>query len=169
MRVHRRFLSAALLALATIGVGACFTTAPSAPRTTAPTYTSAEGRYSASFPDQPTHSDDQYDWWASPDESVVLAVGWSDYPTGYFSTHDLTAAYDEKLRQLTTQSVTVTASEDISVQGHPGREVSLDLGNGRSGTARMVFVDGRLYIALAVGATDADGKAFLDSFGTPNS
>ena len=156
-----------------------------ATETTAPaegfTFTSAEGDYSVTFPGEPTP---QTQTQPLPDGSSVdvvfagysvddgfMATARAQYPDGYVL--DVAAALQGAQDQaLANVSGTLIASQDITLQGRPGREFSGTVtSNGVEGTLlQRIYLDGLvIYQQIFTGAgdasfTDPELATFFESF-----
>lgn len=156
-----------------------------ASETTAPVegfvFTSAEGDYSATFPGEPTP---QTQAQPLPDGSSVdvvfatyevddgfMATARAQYPDGYVLDVPvaLQGAQDQALANV---GATLIESQDITLQGRPGREFSGSVtSNGVEGTVlQRVFLDGLvIYQQIFTGAgevtfTDPELATFFESF-----
>jgi hypothetical protein len=136
-------------------------------------YSSVAGRFSMSFPGQPTLKEQQFDsaagkltinlLTASAGPSTFLA-SYVDYPP---ITEDLQAVLD-RVRDgaVGSAKATLIKSTAITLKGYPGREF-LTSGEGIVATFRIYLVNNRLYQIGALGPPDAsteEAKAFLNSF-----
>jgi hypothetical protein len=125
-------------------------------------FTSADGRYEASFPGQPKYvqqGDLHGDGWVTPACCGFFGVVWADIPG--LSASDPKSVYDAP--GIVSADMTLVSSRDILVAGHAGREYTM---NGIHGIVieRVLIVGDRLFKWNAGGANGAALQAFLDSF-----
>jgi hypothetical protein len=164
------------------------TTTQAAPTTPAPTtappavpYTSPEGDYSVLFPGEPTALTQPQ---TLPDGSVVdlvlvsyvlddvyIATARSQFPDGYVL--DVPVALQGAQDQAVANTGgTLISSEDITLQGRPGKQFSASLtSGGTTGTLlQRVYLDGLVIYQQVVSGdgertfTDPDLAPFFDSF-----
>ena len=144
-------------------------------------FTSAEGDYTATFPGEPTLQTIPQ---ALPDGNTVnlvfagyetndsfIATARGQYPDGYVLDVPLAlqGAQDQAIANV---NATLIASQDITLQGRPGREFSASVtSNGQEGTVlQRVYLDGLvIYQQIFTGAgeasfTDPELAPFFDSF-----
>jgi hypothetical protein len=165
-------LCVALFGAASQVLGVISTRGPTSAWTT---FTSADGKFSASFPGRPTHTSKppptagagavQIDTWRSADKQSIYQVSYVDFPSGSLSTQDPKIAFDRSqggvIADFTKGSL--ITSLDIAVDGHPGREFTFSSGS-EIITERMCLVGDRLYNWVGLSAQPTNGNTFLHSF-----
>ncbi len=142
------------------------------------TFKDTAGGYSAAVPAQPTDSQQSLKLpdgtavpytirvWTDPTSGVDrgLASGVIVYPPG--TEVSLEGARDSVVASF--PDAALASWEDIAVQGRKGLAFTIDLTGGGSCISRIYAGDARLYQLVYVGRdvtpTDADAKAFFDSF-----
>jgi hypothetical protein len=140
------------------------------------TFTSVDGRFSASFPGPPTHTSKppptagagavQIDTWRSSDKQSIYHVSYVDFPSGSLSNQDPKIAFDRSQSGVIADFTkgTLITSLDIRVDGHPGREFTFSTSNGVIITERICLVGDRLYNWVGLSAQPTNGNTFLHSF-----
>ena len=143
-------------------------------------YTSPEGRFRAHFPGKPKLSEQTV---PTPVGPIVLKIAstadWSrterlvsyaDYPVGLIHLGNKDPMLDDACQGMATEARLVILSKmPITIDGHPGREVSFESQPGHpagkiSGRARVYLVGARLYQALIAGPTGRTTPETLDGF-----
>jgi hypothetical protein len=136
------------------------------------TFTSPDGRFSASFPGLPDHvsrpetigtadvTTESFAW-ESGDAAVRFHIAYVDYPAGSLSTRSPGTIFANVERAITTGGDTIIASRDVS-GSHPGHEFTLTRA-GAPMTFRAWIAGDRAYEVGVEGGL-ADSEAFLDSF-----
>lgn len=107
--------------------------------------------------------------------ATAYIVSYTDYPAAVASQTSpekmLVGARDGQLKNL---QATATSDKEITVSGHPGRDVQFKNARGFTGRCKMVMVKGkhRLYQVLALttngSASAGDFAKFVDSFKLTN-
>jgi hypothetical protein len=99
-------------------------------------------------------------------DEAALSVAYADYPPGSLTVEtkaNLVAGFQSGAAKLGK----VLSESEITLQGHPGREVQVDTKNGPI-TSRMILVGNRMYKITAGGKpnfiSDTEVQTFLDSF-----
>jgi hypothetical protein len=161
--------------------GASTTTATTTTTTTTAagfTFEDTAGGYSVLFPAEPKPQEQTLklpdgtsvpytiNVWTDPTSGAdrVLASAVIVYPPG--TQVSLDGARDSVVANF--PDATLTSSEEIDLQGRKGLSFAVDIGDGGSYISRIDAGDARLYQLVYVGVdvtpTDAEAKAFFDSF-----
>jgi hypothetical protein len=163
------------------GVADNATTAPSTKATTTAggfTFKDTAGGYSVLFPAEPVDQQQSIKLpdgtdvpftvhvWSDPTSGVQRSLA-SDvivYPAG--TELSLERARDGLVASF--KGATLASSESIALQGRNGLAFAIDLADGSSYFSRIYADDARLYQLIYIGRditpTDAEAKAFFDSF-----
>ncbi len=141
---------------------------------------SKDGGYSITMPDEPMDDTRPFDIPSGSVDfrinsmtakGVYYGVGYGDYPSQAIGTKTPKDLLDE-LRDAALKAflVKMNAEKDITLNGHPGREVEYENPDGLVGKARVYIVGKRMYVVGVVtfkGNKDDWGTAsnrFLESF-----
>jgi hypothetical protein len=143
-------------------------------------YSSAEGKYRARFPGKPRLSEQTV---STPIGPIVLKIAsssdWSrterfvsyaDYPVGLIHPGNKDPMLDGACQGMATEARLVILSKmPITIDGHPGREVSFEAQPGHtsgrlSGRARIYLVGARLYQVFIAGPTGRLTPETIDAF-----
>lgn len=138
-------------------------------------FTSEEGRFTVNMPGQPSYNTQPV---PTTQGTVTLHTyliqhGVMAYGVMYNDVGGEVADVQQFLDSrrdgaLSTVKGTLVSEENITIDGHPGRELKLKTGDNIQYTGRHYLVNGRFYqvIATAPAGVNADAaiKKFLDSF-----
>jgi hypothetical protein len=124
-------------------------------------HTSADGRYSATFPFEPHEDAERRDgvvWHKTSTEIDMYAVEWADYPDAAAAS----AALEVFVEGLRAGGGT---HQPITLVGRPAHAITTPIGSSGSMSMRTLVVDARLYKVAAFNKTDAARVVrFLESF-----
>jgi hypothetical protein len=143
-------------------------------------YTSTEGRYRVQFAGTPKHQEKIVPTPVGP-VTAKFAIGeeWSgtgrsvmyvDYPPNLFGPGSVNAGLEGACQGMIAEGqLTALSKKTISLNGHPGREVSFDSQPGRPGPklhgrARLYLVGNRLYQVLIAGRSGVIQSETIDGF-----
>lgn len=146
-------------------------------------FVSTEGRFKATFPEEPnvSHTLIEWDGQQIPVDQLEthlwqgrFQVRYSDYPESAFeggTNFDYIYDYQRDEAAKLTEGVVID-DRDLTVSGHPGREFAIKLKTGQIDKYRFFMVGNRVYqlnVSLHSAFTSdstaiANGNRFLDSF-----
>jgi hypothetical protein len=93
----------------------------------------------------------------------AFLVGYTDFSDD-ISSVDSKRLLDAAAQGFTTNGGKLLSQQNLSMNGHPGREVNYTDRDGTTSTARIFIVKQRLYQLHAISSQSQDVKKFFDSF-----
>lgn len=132
-------------------------------------YVSPDGRFKIRFPDAPQEFDLQVDAKTGPvishqlvlNTDVTYSLNFTDYPinleNGDAVKATLDSARDGGLARVAKEEPRVVSESDISLDGHPGRSLRVELKGDAILRLKIVLTENRQYV-LAVGTPKGDLK-----------
>ena len=150
------------------------------------TFESKECRFKINFPGEATHSSQpiataagqlkldifQFDAYAdTSNNNLVYMVNYSVLPDSINSNNKdkLDLFFEGSINGMATNTKgTVLSQKQADYKGYPGREVRVDLQGQATITVKLILIENRYYILMAISAVpkepNTDIKKFFDSF-----
>ena len=146
------------------------------------TFTSTEGRFTASFPGEPAESNQIANseigeltnyFFKHENGSTQYMVSYVDYPADAISGSDPKVMVDEGFAKTFESSPDVNkviSKDEITVDGYPGMEAEIEYTSGNYVWYKQLMVGNRMYQVLATTLTadkddlDDEARKFQDSF-----
>ena len=137
-------------------------------------FSSSEGKFAVSMPGTPkqeTETDE--DGLTSHSFTVELENPNSAYLVTYYDVPEVAKATPEQIKELLDGTpdafakggnAQLTRSQNIILDGNPGREFEFTSTEGFSGKGRVYLVEERLFLVVAIAPQSQNIQQFLDSF-----